>query len=85
MEFIDGIADAATTGSEVHIPPVAFQPIAADDVARAVAAVAVNAPLNGRVEIAGPERLRFDEVIRRRLLARNDAREDWLARPTMQT
>ena len=56
-------------------PPVAFQPIAADDVARAVAAVAVNAPLQGRVEIAGPERLRFDDVIRRRLQARNDARQ----------
>jgi uncharacterized protein YbjT (DUF2867 family) len=74
LEFIDGIADAATTGTEVHIPPVAFQPIAADDVARAVAGVAVNAPLNGRLEIAGPEQLRFDDVIRRRLRARNDAR-----------
>ena len=75
FEFIDGIADAATTGNEVHIAPVAFQPMAADDVARAVAGVAVNAPLHGRVEIAGPEQLRFDEVIRRRLRARNDARQ----------
>jgi uncharacterized protein YbjT (DUF2867 family) len=75
FEFIDGIADAATTGNDVHIAPVAFQPIAADDVARAVAGVAVNAPLNGRLEIAGPERLRFDDVIRRRLRARNDARQ----------
>lgn len=75
MEFIDGIADAATTGNDVHIPPVAFQPIAADEVARAVAGAAANAPLNGRVEIAGPERLRFDEVIRRRLRTRNDARQ----------
>ena len=75
MEFIDGIADAATTGNDVHIPPVAFQPIAADAVARAVAGAAANAPLNGRVEIAGPERLRFDEVIRRRLRTRNDARQ----------
>ena len=74
FEFIDGIADGATTGSEVHIAPVAFQPIAADDVARAVAGAAVNAPLNGRVEIAGPDQLRFDDVIRRRLRARNDAR-----------
>jgi uncharacterized protein YbjT (DUF2867 family) len=48
--------------------------MAADDVARAVAGVAVNAPLHGRLEIAGPERLRFDEVIGRRLRARNDAR-----------
>jgi uncharacterized protein YbjT (DUF2867 family) len=75
FEYIDGIADAATTGNDVHLAPVAFQPIAADDVARAVAGVAVNAPLNGRVEIAGPERLRFDDVIRRRLRARNDARQ----------
>jgi uncharacterized protein YbjT (DUF2867 family) len=75
FEFIDGIADAATTGNEVHIAPVAFQPMAADDVGRAVAGVAVNTPLRGRVEIAGPERLRFDEVIRRRLQARNDARQ----------
>ena len=74
FEFIDGIADAATTGNEVHIAPVAFQPMAADDVARAVAGVAANAPLNGRVEIAGPDRLRFDEVIRRRLVARHDSR-----------
>jgi len=75
FEFIDGIADGATTGNDVHIAPVAFQPMAADDVARAVAGVAVNAPLQGRVEIAGPEQLRFDEVIRRRLRARNDARQ----------
>jgi uncharacterized protein YbjT (DUF2867 family) len=74
FEFIDGIADAATTGTEVHVPPVAFQPIAAVDVVRAVAAVAMRPPLNGRLEIAGPERLRFDEVIRRCLAARNDAR-----------
>jgi uncharacterized protein YbjT (DUF2867 family) len=74
FEFIDGIADTATTGNDVYIAPVAFQPIAADDVARAVAGVAVNAPLNGRLEIAGPEQLRFDDVIRRRLQTRSDAR-----------
>ncbi len=75
FEFIDGIADAATMDNGVHIPPVAFQPMAAEDVARAVARVAVDAPRNGRVEIAGPDRLRFDEVIRRRLQARSDARQ----------
>jgi uncharacterized protein YbjT (DUF2867 family) len=75
FEFVNGIADAATIGNDVHIAPVAFQPIAADDVARAVAGVAVNAPLHGRLEIAGPERLRFDDVIRRRLQTRNDARQ----------
>jgi uncharacterized protein YbjT (DUF2867 family) len=75
FEFIDGIADGATTGSDVHIPPVAFQPIAAEDVARAVAKAAVNAPINGRLEIAGPDQLRFDEVIQQRLRTRNDARQ----------
>jgi uncharacterized protein YbjT (DUF2867 family) len=74
MEFVDAIADAATTGDEVHMPPVAFQPIAAADVSRAVAKVAAYAPLNGRMEIAGPDRLRFDDVIRRRLESRNDPR-----------
>ena len=75
FEFIDGIADAATIGNEVHMAPVAFQPIAAIDVAAAVADVAMNPPLNGRLEIAGPERLRFDGVIRRRLSERNDPRQ----------
>jgi len=75
MEFVDGIADSATTGNEVHMAPVAFQPMAAADVARAVAKTAAYAPLNGRLEIAGPDRLRFDEVIQRRLAARNDARQ----------
>lgn len=74
FEFVDGIADAATIGDEVHMAPVAFQPIAAADVAAAVADVAMNPPLNGRQVIAGPERLRFDRVIRRRLQARHDPR-----------
>ena len=75
FEFIKSIADAATTGEKVRIPPVAFQPIAANDVASAVTKVAVNKPLNGTVEVAGPELLRFDEFIRRGLRARNDPRE----------
>lgn len=74
MEFADGIADAGTVGNDVRIAPVAFQPIAATDVARAVAHAAASTPLNGRLEIAGPEQFRFDEVIRRRLQARNDPR-----------
>lgn len=74
MEFVDGIADSATTGNEVHMAPVAFQPIAAEDVARVVTNVAISAPANGRVEIAGPDRLRFDEVIRRKLDLRHDPR-----------
>jgi uncharacterized protein YbjT (DUF2867 family) len=75
MEFVDGIADSATVGTDVHMAPVAFQPIAAADVALAVARVAAHAPLNGRLEIAGPDRLRFDEVIRLRLSLRNDPRQ----------
>jgi len=74
FEFIDGIADSATVGNEVHMAPVAFQPIAAADVAAQVAAAAMSAPLNGRREIAGPDRLRFDDVIRRRLASRHDHR-----------
>lgn len=74
FEFVDAIANSATTGKEVHMPPVAFQPIAAADVASAVADVAMMPPLNGRLEIAGPEQLRFDEVIGRRLESQNDPR-----------
>ena len=67
FEFVDGIADAATEGDTVRLPPARFQPIAADDVAAAVGRVAVGAPLNGIVEIGGPEPLRFDELIRQAL------------------
>jgi uncharacterized protein YbjT (DUF2867 family) len=75
FEFLKGIADSATEGNTVRLPPVAFQPIAADDVASAVSKVAMELPLNGTVEIAGPEQFRFDEFIRRGLSARNDPRE----------
>ena len=75
FEFMKAIADAATTGDKVHIAPVGFQPIAASDVSEAVAKAAVSKPLNGSIEIAGPERLPFDEFIRRTLNARNDSRE----------
>ena len=75
FEFVDGIADSATKGDEVHMAPVAFQPMAAADVSLAVARVAAHPPLNGRLEIAGPERLRFDEVISRRLAMRSDPRQ----------
>jgi len=74
FEFVASIADAATTGGDVLIPPVLIQPIAADDVATIVARVAEHAPLNGIHEIAGPEVFRFDELIRRGLQARHDSR-----------
>ena len=75
FEFIKRIADEATDGTTVRLPPVLIQPMAADDVARAVGRVAVGAPVNGTVEVAGPQRFRFDELIRQGLAARNDPRE----------
>jgi uncharacterized protein YbjT (DUF2867 family) len=75
FEFLERIADEATEENKVRIPPVLFQPIAAQDVADAVARVAVAAPLNGVVEVGGPQQFRFDEFIRLGLSARHDARE----------
>jgi uncharacterized protein YbjT (DUF2867 family) len=75
FEFVTRIADAATDGNRVRIPPVLFQPMAAADVADAVCRVAVGAPLNGVVETAGPEQFRFDQLIRLGLNARQDSRE----------
>jgi len=57
------------------LPPVLFQPIAADDVASALCRVATSSPLNSKIEIAGPDMFRFDELIRKRLRALNDSRE----------
>ena len=75
FEFVGRIADGATLGDTVKLPPVLFQPMAADDVATAVARVAVGEPLNGVVEVAGPEQFRFDDLIRRALTARHDPRQ----------
>ena len=75
FEFMNGIANQATDGNTVRLPPALIQPIAADDVASAVARVAVGPPLNDTVEVAGPEQFRLDELIRRALKARSDARE----------
>src|SRR5262252_4124806 len=75
MEFLRGIADSSTDGNRVRLPPVLFQPIAADDVAAIVADVALAAPRNGIVEIAGPERAPFNEIVARYLKAVGDPRE----------
>lgn len=75
FEFIERIADDATDGDTVRLPPALFQPMAADDVASAVARVALGAPLNAIVEVAGPEQFGLDELIRDRLSAQNDPRE----------
>jgi uncharacterized protein YbjT (DUF2867 family) len=75
FEFINSIADEATDGNTVKLPPALIQPMAADDVASAVAEVAVGAPVNGIVEVAGPDQFRLDQLIRRVLKERNDPRE----------
>ena len=75
FEFVKGLADISFDGDKVHLPPVLFQPMAADDVAAGVARVAVGPPVNGIVEIAGPEQFRLDELVRRRLVTLNDPRE----------
>src|SRR6185295_13212530 len=75
FEFLTNIADAATHGTAVRVPPVHVQPIAADDVARAVAKIATGSPLNGTVEIGGPEPFYLDELLQRVLGARNDPRD----------
>jgi uncharacterized protein YbjT (DUF2867 family) len=74
-EFLSGIADSSAAGDMVRLPPVLFQPIAADDVARLVAEAALAAPRNGIVEIAGPERAPFSEIIARYLQAAGDPRK----------
>src|SRR6185437_1525608 len=75
FEFFKGIADGGTVGNSVRVAPVLFQPIAADDVASAVARVAIGSPLNRTIEIAGPDQFRFDDFIRKGLHALNDPRE----------
>jgi len=75
LEFLRGIADSSTDGNRVRLPPVLFQPIAADDVAANVADMALATPRNGIVEIAGPERAPFNEIVARYLKAVGDARE----------
>jgi uncharacterized protein YbjT (DUF2867 family) len=74
-EFVKGIADFSTKGNEVHLPSALIQPMAADDVASAVARVATGSPVNGIVEVGGPEQFRLDELIRRGLAARKDPRK----------
>jgi uncharacterized protein YbjT (DUF2867 family) len=74
FEFMKGIADAATDGNTVRLAPVLIQPMAAEDVATEVARVAVGAPLNRIIEVAGPEQFRLDEIVRRYLAAREDPR-----------
>ena len=75
FEFVKGIAEAGADGNTVRVAPVQIQPMASDDVATALAAITVGAPINGTVEIAGPEQFRLDELVRQSLRARQDPRE----------
>jgi uncharacterized protein YbjT (DUF2867 family) len=75
FEFINSIAADATDGNTVRLPPALIQPIAADDVAGALGRISVGSPLNGIVEIAGPDQFRLDQLIRERLSATGDPRQ----------
>ncbi|HEY4381005.1 MAG TPA: SDR family oxidoreductase [Acidobacteriaceae bacterium] len=75
FEFLKGLADISVVDGKVHLAPVLFQPMAADDVASALAMIAVTQPANATVEIAGPEPFRLDELVRQRLASLNDSRE----------
>ena len=75
FEFVSGIAQSATDGQTVRLSPAFVQPVVSDDVAAALADVTLGAPVNGTVELAGLERLRLDELVRRFLSANQDARQ----------
>jgi uncharacterized protein YbjT (DUF2867 family) len=75
FEFVGGIAQTATEGQTVRLPPVLMQPIAADDVGAAMAEAALAKPLNGMFEVAGPEPIRQDDLVRQFLKATGDPRK----------
>ena len=75
FEFVKHIADFSTEANQVRLPPVLVQPMAADDVASALGRIAMSSPVNGTVEIGGPEQFRLDELIRQDLAVRKDPRE----------
>ncbi len=75
FEFLGGIAQSATDGETVRLSPAHLQPVASDDVAALVTKVATAAPANGTIELAGPERIGLDDLVRRYLAARHDARK----------
>jgi uncharacterized protein YbjT (DUF2867 family) len=74
FEFVDGIAKSATQGQTVRLPPVLMQPIVSDDVAAVMAEAALSEPLNSTVDLAGPDPIRQDELVRQFLNATGDAR-----------
>ena len=74
FEFVGRIADEASTGQTVRLPSVLFQPICSDDLAANLARIAVAKPLNGAIDIAGPDAVPFDELVREYLVAHHDPR-----------
>jgi uncharacterized protein YbjT (DUF2867 family) len=74
FEFVGGIAQSATEGQTIRLPPVLMQPIASDDVAAVMADAALSEPLNGTVDLAGPEPIRQDDLVRQFLSTTGDAR-----------
>jgi uncharacterized protein YbjT (DUF2867 family) len=74
FEFVGGIAQSATEGETVRLPPALMQPIVSDDVAAALADIALEKPFNGTIDLAGPELIRMDELARKYLSAKHDAR-----------
>lgn len=75
FEFVGGIAQAGTVGDEIHVSPALFQPVASDDVVSALADIVVGVPLNGTVEVAGPEKIGLDEIVRKYLSLKGDDRQ----------
>jgi len=75
FEFLKGLADISFYGGKVHLPPVFFQPMAAEDVASAVGTIAAGPAVNGIVETGGPEQFRLNDLVRRHLAALKDLRE----------
>jgi uncharacterized protein YbjT (DUF2867 family) len=75
FEFVKSIADFGTVDNQVRLPPALFQPMAADDIASAMARIATSSPVSGTVEIGGPDQYGLDELARRDLAARKDPRK----------
>lgn len=75
FEFVGGIAESGSDGKAIRLPPAMMQPIVSDDVAAALAEIAVEEPLNSTIELAGPEPIRMDELVRRFLIANHDPRQ----------
>jgi uncharacterized protein YbjT (DUF2867 family) len=75
FEFVNSIAHSGTAGEAIRLPPALMQPVVSEDVAAILADVVLGAPVNGMIELAGPERIRLDELVRRFLRARHDARQ----------